>query len=163
MSTKTCSVCKKEFPLERFAKRSDGSRFAHCKSCRDVAACARRRAQRKSVRDALADAVLEALRDGPMTAHALADRIGHTTTAAVATAIKTVSDSVEKRIDTHGSSIYSLNGTTIPARVHRSHTPALHDPWSGIDDEHREWMRRYRAQHAERQARIAQKEQERAK
>ena len=163
MPTKTCPRCNQEKPLSAFSTRPNGSRFSHCKSCRVVTDCANRREQRRIQREDLAENALHILADGPKTAREIADRIGNVTTAAVALALAAVPAHVTKHTQPHGSAIYTVTGAAPPQRTPRSHAPSLYDPWAGIDDEHREWMHRYRAQYAERQGRIAQREIERAK
>lgn len=149
--------------MSAFSTRPNGSRFAHCKPCRCAISCANRREQRRIQREDLAENAMHILADGPKTAREIAARIENVTTAAVALALAAVPAHVTKHAQPHGSAIYTVIGAATPTRTPRSHAPALYDPWSGIDDEHCEWMRRYRAQHAERQARIAQREKERAK
>lgn len=163
MPTKTCSLCGVEKPQSEFNTRPNGARRSRCKPCRSVIVCANRRLQRQYQREELAENAIQVLAAGPLSANQIAHRIGDVTTQAVAMALASVPAHVTKHLQPHGAAIYTVTGAAPPQRTPRSHAPSLYDPWAGIDDEHREWMHRYRAQYAERQGRIAQREIERAK
>ena len=155
MPTKTCSLCGVEKPQSEFNTRPNGTRFSRCKPCRSVIACANRRLQRKYQREELAENAIQVLAAGPLSANQIAHRIGDVTTQAVAMALASVPAHVTKHLQPHGSAIYTVIDAATPTRTPRSHAPALYDPWAGIDDEHRQWMERCRAQRRARQARIA--------
>jgi hypothetical protein len=155
MPAKVCSLCGVEKPLSQFNTRPNGTRFSRCKPCRSVIACANRRLQRKYQREELAENAIQVLAAGPLSANQIAHRIGDVTVQAVAMALTSVPAHVTKHLQPHGAAIYTVTGAAPPKRTPRSHAPSLYDPWTGIGDEHRQWMEHYRALYRARQARIA--------
>lgn len=153
---KTCTACGTEKPLTEFHRRPDGTFFALCRVCRNIRNCSNKIERRNQARADVAYAALELLREKPMTAREIATRIGNLSVAMVARALASVHECVERHKNLHSGAVtYRLTGTPAPIRQPRSHTPKLLDPWAGIDDEHRQWMERCRAQRRARQARIA--------